>query len=490
MAQGWQGIDAFGAVIFTLPKTDSLKLMSDGTLLSREGSGWYLRRCRDGETLAGPLLPEPKQCTFGILYPTQNGAMVGIPKGLGKLIAGTSLIDIGYGWLVDKGPGTTRMLYSREGWTLVCPVGTDTVQALSTQHLLYGVGGKRGLIRQAAGEARVVLPAVYDSISNPNQGLVLAYDQGKAQLYDEVGHPVYKGAFLQARFLNRHWLAGRMAGGWQAIHLPSLQLFSSGAMPQALGLGHCILPQGRQIEVLDSTGKLVAERLEAAIAQTGTDRLVVRRTGKWYLLSDAGEASIHLKTPHLLQLKPFAEGLAPLCTQAGLWGFTDLSGFVRIAPRYRDCTPFWNGLAGVRIGLYWGVIDKAERLVCQPRYDSVRIMAEPKVWIGYAGDHAEILHQGRVVGAYPQVRLAGAHLLVRDRTGWGLVSGNGAVLIPAWYSLLQPVKDGLLLARRGDEWAVLSTSHQTLLPWLPRQIRWDSFAGIFFVERVSASAND
>lgn len=493
MAQGWQAVDGSGSVAFTVPKADSLKLMGDGTLLCREGGAWYLRRCRDGEILAGPLLPEVRKSSFGMLYPTQNGAIVGIPTGLGKLVAGTNLLDIGYGWLLDKGPGITRALYSREGWTLVCPQGTDTVQAVSRQDLvygLYGLAGKRGLIHQAGEEAHVVLPAVYDSIAGPNQGFLLAYDQGKAQLYDEGGHPVYKGTFLQARFLNRHWLAGRTSSGWQAVHLPSLKLYPSTEMPKALGMGHCAQPHGEQNQVLDSTGRLVADKLEAALTQNGTDRLVIRRGAKWYLLSEEGAASVHLKTPHLLQMKPFSEGLAPLCTQAGLWGFADASGFVRIAPRYRDCTPFANGLAGVKIGPYWGLIDKAERLVCQPRCDSVCYLPEAKAWVCYAGGHAELLHQGRVVGTYREVREVGTHLLIRESTGWGLVTAAGVALIPPWYSLLQPAKDGLLLARRGDEWAVLSLTHQTLLPWQPRRIRWDSVSGIFFVERVSASAND
>lgn len=490
VAQGWQAVDASGTVVFTLPKTDSLKLIGDGTLLSREGTGWYLRRCRDGEVVAGPVLPEPKHSSFGTLYPTQNGAMVAVPTGPGTLVAGTRLLDLGQGWLLDKAPGGTPTVYSREGWTVVCPPGTDTVLTLGRQHLIYGLSGRRGLIHQSGEEAHAVLPAVYDSIAGPNQGFLLAYAQGKVQLYDEGGHPVYKGAFQQARFLNRHWMAGLTPAGWKAVQLPSLKLYPSPAMPQALGMGHCALPRGVYCQVLDSAGNLVAEKLEAAIAQTGTDRLVVRRGGQWYLLSEAGTASVYLKTPHLLQMKPFSEGLAPLCTQAGLWGFADASGFVRIAPRYRACTPFAQGLAGVRIGPYWGLIDKAERLVCQPRCDSVRFLPETGAWVCQGSSRTELLYQGRVVGTYRDVRPAGANLLIRENTGWGLVNKQGGALIPPWYSSLEPTKDGLLLARRGDEWAVLSATHQILLPWQPRRIRWDSVAGIFFVERVSASAND
>ena len=68
----------------------------------------------------------------------------------------------------------------------------------------------------------------------------------------------------------------------------------------------------------------------------------------------------------------FSDGLAPVCTPGGAWGYIDAAGRLLIEPQFYSTLGFSDGLAAVcSPGGEWGFIDKSGRVVIEPRYDEV-----------------------------------------------------------------------------------------------------------------------
>jgi hypothetical protein len=84
----------------------------------------------------------------------------------------------------------------------------------------------------------------------------------------------------------------------------------------------------------------------------------------------------------------FSEGVAGVLLDKK-WGYIDREGVVIIPPRFADVTPFYRGLARVRLFTdgggrngKWGCIDKKGEFVIPPRYDHIQHFTEEIVVAG------------------------------------------------------------------------------------------------------------
>jgi hypothetical protein len=378
--------------------------------------------------------------------------------------------------------GSPALLHNKDGRKpIICPKGTDSCKALTNELVLCKSENRYGLLCDIAGDVRVVLPPIYDSIQGPCQGFVLAYAQGKGQLYKKDGTPVYAGAYDESKILNRRWLAGRVNNRWQAIHLPTLKTFPSIEIPKAVGLGHCLISNRQKNTLLDSTAKNVGNFIEDALAQPKTDRLIIKKKNKWYLQSDVGKASILLKINGLEYLSCYTEGLAAFRLKNKLWGFVDELGYIRISPRYKACTPFQNGIAGVQIDHYWALIDHSERFRLQPIYDSIWQDTGSNQCICYSKEGVQILSNGMLSTVYRKVFLIEGSYLVEDFSGWGLIDHAGKPKIPMWYASLSKTAQQNFIAQRGVEYGVLSAQNDVIVPFARRPILYNGNYDLYFV---------
>ncbi len=483
-AQGIRAYDARGKVAYTLAGVDSAQVLG-GLLLGRSAGTWHLYRSADGTQIAEAVLPQVRQDAFGWQASTVAGRKLLV---CGDDRAQVSVADAarpaGQGWMLAFQNQTCLALHRSGGQPQTLPQGTDTATALAGDLLAYGtqVAGNRrwGLWQPSEGGGHARLPAIYDSICGPVGGLVLAFAQGKAQLYTPEGKPVGPRRLEQAAVLNAAWLGYRQGGAWTALHLPTLQMFACAAAPVAVGRQSCLLPQAKGVQVRNGAGQLVPG-VKKAIEQAGTGQLVVERKGQWYLLGHPGLASTLLKVPQVQALGPFADGLAPVQLAGGLWGFIDRLGFVRIAPRYRAVRAFAEGAVAVQIGSKWGLIDAAERLLVQPWADSARFDTALAGWLLAAPGRVQIWsRQGKLEGL-TAVLPAGDKICARQGSAWGLLSAGGLWQIPAWYDVLLPAAPGQFVARRGAEWAVLNEAGLPVLPWGYKRPGYDAATGLYFV---------
>ena len=487
-AQSLQAFSSDGKALYTVSRSDSLRILSPAVVATKDSGTWHFRRSLTGEVLGAPIQGSIEPCSFGLKAPLAVGGWLVLPaKAYYKLHIAKQVKDAGQGWAVlADSEQPLKLVFEDGGMALDAPLGADSICALTSRHLVYYSKKKAGLLTLRGLEGHVALPAVYDSITGPRHGYVLAYGGGKAQIYLDNGQPVYAGAFDEAAFLNADWMAGKTNSGWQAVHLRTLKHTPCQGKPVALGDRACLLKKKEGLCLYDSSGKEQGKGLQDALAQDMTNRLLARRGSKWYMLSPPASPSIHLKTPTVRRLDEFSEGLAALCSEAGLWGFVDAHGFMRISPRYEACLPFMAGLAAVRIAGKWGLIDKTERLVCQPRYDTAFAAPGLGLWFCRSSESAALYGRAGKVGVYADARPASKSVLIRQPTGWGAIKPNGTSLIPAWYADLKPAGAGRYIARRGTDWAVLSDRHEAILNWSPKPIIFDDIDSIFFVQTKEA----
>lgn len=65
--------------------------------------------------------------------------------------------------------------------------------------------------------------------------------------------------------------------------------------------------------------------------------------------------------PRYRNVGAFSEGLAPVQTPAGKWGFVNQRQQWVSEPRFDEARPFQDGRAAARLGSRWGFIDKQGR---------------------------------------------------------------------------------------------------------------------------------
>ncbi len=155
------------------------------------------------------------------------------------------------------------------------------------------------------------------------------------------------------------------------------------------------------------------------------------------------------------------EPLFPFEEKTG-FGFVDITGKVVITPQYDNCYyPFSEGLAAVQVGRKWGYINRDNRMVIPPQFDSaqpfsngmaaVRI-GEPFVGqgkYGYIGKTGQF-----VLPPDDKFSYGGFHegrMKVRIGEKWGFVDEQGKPVIPSVFDDATQFSEGLAAVQKGDQ---------------------------------------
>lgn len=141
--------------------------------------------------------------------------------------------------------------------------------------------------------------------------------------------------------------------------------------------------------------------------QTSRDWGVIDRTGNYVLEARSGlELPLFHHASVDIDLVAFRDGAT------GKYGFLNLSGDVQIPARYDGFRHFSEGLAAVRSGDLFGVIDTQGTWVIPPRYNNLYSY----FWKGYIPFRTE----------------AGL---------WGIINAKGEVVVEAKYTDIEPSQD-------------------------------------------------
>jgi len=123
----------------------------------------------------------------------------------------------------------------------------------------------------------------------------------------------------------------------------------------------------------------------------------------------------------------FSEGMAPIPSVDGTWGFMDRTAKVVIAPRFRSVRRFSDGRAAVKIGgehdAAWGYIDNTGKMIIEPQFEDARDFSEGM-----------------------------ASVCCDDNSNWGYIDVSGQKPFPSQFRSPGPYKEGLAYVEFGGGW--------------------------------------
>ena len=138
-------------------------------------------------------------------------------------------------------------------------------------------------------------------------------------------------------------------------------------------------------------------------------RILVAKNGKFGIIDTSNKVIMPFTSKYAI-VESISEGMAPVMSKAGKWGFINTEGKEVVTPQYdgidgnfASVYGFAEGLAGMKKGEKWGYITKTGTVAVPFIYDEIRPFSE-----GLAG----VLKGGK----------------------WGFINGTNKTMIPFKYS--------------------------------------------------------
>jgi len=149
----------------------------------------------------------------------------------------------------------------------------------------------------------------------------------------------------------------------------------------------------------------------------------------------------------------------------GKWGFADRDGNIVVEPRFDALYSyrggrFQEGLIPVRIGKLWGYADDSGRLVLSAQYDTAYDFQDGLALVKRGGQWFVIDRAGAQLGMLPSGgevgpsdwETSGELVPIQFDRRWGAINRRGALVIPPEFDTLRPPQEGLMTARVGEKW--------------------------------------
>jgi hypothetical protein len=184
----------------------------------------------------------------------------------------------------------------------------------------------------------------------------------------------------------------------------------------------------------------------------------------WFVLPQArGESPPDWSTFHR-----FSEGLGQMIL-GGRTGYIDRAGKVVIQPRFEGANQFLEGLAGVRINGKWGFVDRRGIAVIKPQFEAAGEFTRGVAEVLLAkGEHVFINSSGKILFRADSIRLGGEYeadpILVAVGGRYGYASRKGMWIIPPRFSLGQRFTEGLASVMVGPRWGFIDNHGNLAVP--------------------------
>lgn len=157
--------------------------------------------------------------------------------------------------------------------------------------------------------------------------------------------------------------------------------------------------------------------------------------------------------------------------QKGQYGYLNTQGKEVIAPMYDDATRFSHGVAVVRSGDDYFVINQNNQKVSNHYTNITQLKDHDFYIVQQDGKYGVINHAGRqlVPMIYDNI---GGHLFADEliefsQNGqWGLMNLSGQVMIAPQYEQVNYYKDGLMAAVKNGKWGFVDKDNRTVIDFV------------------------
>lgn len=298
--------------------------------------------------------------------------------------AAASMAQDGYRWAVqptfdDAGSSHDGVVPVKAGglWGLISGAGTwvaepqfEEIGASAFGRFAVKRNGKWGLVGT---DGQELVPLVYDAIGTPD-ALTPVKAGAEWRLIDAAGNPV--GGPLPIDDLmgnDGECVLGSQSG--------TPVVFWAGDDPGATSLNGMakVYPPADGRILVDLGGQFVQLYCDSLNLSDSTPRFedARRASGGFFAFKQGGlwgfepvDFGLEPIAPTYTAVRDFSEGLAPVQTDTGKWGYIDRRGTMVIAPQFDIAYGHSDGLAGVRIGDLRGFIDRSGAVVIAPQFEN------------------------------------------------------------------------------------------------------------------------
>lgn len=188
-----------------------------------------------------------------------------------------------------------------------------------------------------------------------------------------------------------------------------------------------------------------------ALLNAGEGRASVLHGKRWGLLDTRGQEIV---PPTYNFLSVFSEGVAVAATDAGDV-YIDVDAKVVLPGPYQEATDFKDGLARVKVGGLWGLIDRSGAFVHPPAFTKIGNVVEGAAWAIREGRCLVLNKAGVLASDFDDVQMAkhGGVWPVKRGAVWSLLFPDGRLV--GEYDKVSAVDNGFAMANLGGKWGFL-----------------------------------
>ncbi len=176
----------------------------------------------------------------------------------------------------------------------------------------------------------------------------------------------------------------------------------------------------------------------------------VRNEGEWYFIDKEGDKYINCNQGYE-EVHSYSEGFAVI-VKDGKYGYIDLDGR-EYSVKYDYATAMYNGVAAVKEGEHWYIINSRLEKISEDKYDDIIINSvgicsrKGIIFAKQGGKYSMIDLEGKIIkkSAFDDAKLFGNDELaaVMKNGRWGFVDRSGNVVIDYQYEDADTFSNGL-----------------------------------------------
>ena len=198
----------------------------------------------------------------------------------------------------------------------------------------------------------------------------------------------------------------------------------------------------------------------------GLAKVINTETKKYGFIDETGKVVIPIEhSDYGAGAEPFHDGLALVYDPANAYyGYMDKTGKMVIPYQYANAASFKNGVARVKLGDRWTVIDTTGKDLLPQAYsagttsteehissEAILVLGSNGLW-GFANRAGQIVSEG-YIGIQPFSN--GMACVCKQEGGYGYVNEAGVLVIPCQYKSAEDFRDGYARVKTGDAYSII-----------------------------------
>ncbi len=145
----------------------------------------------------------------------------------------------------------------------------------------------------------------------------------------------------------------------------------------------------------------------------------------------------------------------------GLWGFL-ASDSIFIPAIYDEIGDFGSGVCPVRIGNFWGVINRENKLIISAEYDEISYFKNGYSYLKKEDKYLLVDSMGKLLNGIPYDLVSfpskGQSFILKLKDKFGVLDYSLNEKVPFIYDVITDANEGMLAVKQNDKWGYLDST--------------------------------